>query len=80
MRPGKKAIKNLIVNENVRVFHFGSRSEFDDICHEIVTAFQKDFPDIKRINYNRKSEYVVKKDEKEIKEHIHNLDVFFFQT
>ena len=61
----KKAIKNLIVNENVRVFHFGSRSEFDDICHEIVTAFQKDFPDIKRINYNRKSEYVVKKDEKE---------------
>ena len=61
----KKTIENLIVNENVRVFHFGSRSEFDDICHEIVTDFQKIYPDIERINFNRKSEYVVKKDEKE---------------
>ena len=60
----KKVIENLIVNENVRVFHFGSRSEFDDICHEIITDFQEEYPDIKRINYNRKSEYVVKKEEK----------------
>ena len=37
----KKIIENLIVNENVKVFHFGSRSAFDDICHEIVTDFQK---------------------------------------
>ena len=61
----KKVIENLIVNENVKVFHFGSRSSFDDICHEIVTDFQEKYPEIKRINYNRRSEYVVKKEEKE---------------
>lgn len=61
----KKVIENLIVNENVKVFHFGSRSAFDDICHEIVTDFQEKYPDVQRINYNRRSEYVVKKEEKE---------------
>ena len=45
----KKVIENLIVNENVKVFHFGSRSSFDDICHEIVTDFQEKYPEIKRI-------------------------------
>ena len=63
----KKVIENLIVNENVRVFHFGSRSAFDDICHEIVTDFQEKYPDVQRINYNRRSEYVVKKEEKPAK-------------
>ena len=61
----KKIIENLIVNENVKVFHFGSRSAFDDICHEIVTDFQEKYTDINRINYDRRSEYVVKKEEKD---------------
>ena len=30
-------IENLIVNENVDTFLFGSKSEFDDLCHKIVT-------------------------------------------
>ena len=30
-------IKDLIVNKNVQIFLFGSRSDFDCICHNIVT-------------------------------------------
>ncbi len=61
----KEVVGRLIVENDVRIFHFGSRSEFDDVCHSIVTDFQKIYPDIIRVNYNCKSEYVVKKDERE---------------
>ncbi len=60
----KQLIENLISEKGVRVFHFGSKSEFDDICHRVVTELQSVYPDIVRVNYHRKSEYVVKKDEK----------------
>ncbi len=42
-------IENLIVNEKVDTFLFGSKSEFDDLCHKIVTAFKKKYSHIKRI-------------------------------
>ncbi len=61
----KEVVGKLIVEKGVRTFHFGSRSEFDDICHAVVTEFQRSYPDIVRINYNCRSEYVVKKDERE---------------
>ncbi len=61
----KEVVERLIVEKGVKTFHFGSRSEFDDICHVVVTEFQKIYPDIIRVNYNCKSEYVVKKDERE---------------
>ncbi len=60
----KRLIEMLISEKGVRVFRFGSKSEFDDICHLVVTELQSVYPDIVRVNYNRKSEYVVKKDEK----------------
>ncbi len=60
----KTVIETLITEQGVRVFYFGSRSEFDDLCHLIVTELQGEYPDIVRVNYNRKSEYVVKKDDK----------------
>ena len=34
-------IKNIIVNENVINFFFGSKSEFNDYCYEIVTELKK---------------------------------------
>ncbi len=46
----KAVVGRLIIERNVRIFYFGSRSEFDDICHAVVTEFQKDFPDIVRVN------------------------------
>lgn len=47
----KDIIEGLIVNENVRVFLFGSRSEFDDMCHEIVTDLREKYPFIERYSY-----------------------------
>ena len=42
-------IENLIINENVDTFFFGSNSQFDDLCHEIVTDLKEKHPHIKRI-------------------------------
>ena len=59
-----QVIKDLIVHKGVNTFLFGSRSEFDDVCHDIVTNLQKAYPQIKRIMYKCRSEYAVKKEEK----------------
>lgn len=61
----KEIVSDLIVNKHVRIFNFGSKSEFDDICHAVVSDFQKTFPDIVRIHYHRKGEYTPQKEEKE---------------
>ncbi len=37
----RNLIQDLIENKGVQTFLFGSRSEFDDLCHEIVTELQK---------------------------------------
>ena len=34
-------IENLIVNEKIDTFLFGSKSQFDDLCHKIVTDLKK---------------------------------------
>lgn len=57
----KEVVQMLIEEKGARTFHFGSRSKFDDLCHLVVTEMQMQYPDITRINYNRRGEYVVKK-------------------
>lgn len=42
-------IENLIANEKVETFFFGSKSEFDDLCHQVVTELKKKYPNIKRV-------------------------------
>ena len=32
-------VENLIVNEKVDTFFFGSKSQFDDLCHKTVTKW-----------------------------------------
>lgn len=54
-----------LIDDGVRVFLFGSRSQFDTLCHERVTKMQENYSDIKRIAYTCKSEYAVKKSEKD---------------
>lgn len=44
-----KTIENLIVNENVDTFLFGSKSRFNDLCLEIVSQIKDKYPHIKRI-------------------------------
>ena len=42
-------IEELIRDYNVYIFLFGSKSEFDDLCHELVTELMEKYPHIIRI-------------------------------
>ena len=58
-------VENLIVNEHVKRFLFGSKSDFNDLCHRIVTKLKAKYPEIKRVGYTCKSESVVLENERE---------------
>ncbi len=60
----RQTVKMLVFEKGVRLFLFGSKSEFDDLCHLAVTELQGVCPDLLRINYPCKSEYAVRKEEK----------------
>ena len=42
-------IEKLIVDENVDMFLFGSKSRFNSLCYELVTGLKEKYPYIKRI-------------------------------
>lgn len=52
-------IENLIIEKNVNTFLFGSKSKFNNFCHEIVTELkQEKYPDIKRIFVRAEYPYI----------------------
>lgn len=55
----KLTIEDLIVNKNVSIFLFGSNSEFNDLCHKVVTQLKQSYTFIKRISYTCKSEVCI---------------------
>ena len=63
-------LEMLIVEKGVTTFLFGSRSEFDSLCHQRVTLLQRKYPEIKRIMHTCRSEYACPKEEKEERERI----------
>ena len=44
-----ETIENLIANEKVDTFLFGSKSRFNDLCYEIVSKVKEKYPYIKRV-------------------------------
>ena len=44
-----EVVEGLITDENVDTFLFGSKSEFDSLCLELVTALKEKYPHVKRI-------------------------------
>ena len=54
----KTTLEDLIINKNVNTFLFGSRSEFDNLCHEIVTELKTKHPHIKRIYVRAEYQYI----------------------
>ncbi len=44
-----KEIEKLILEKDITAFLFGSKSEFDDLCHTVVTKLKENYPHIKRI-------------------------------
>ena len=60
-----KIIDSLILSHNVSEFLFGSKSDFNDFCHTIVTNLKTKYPEIKRIAYTCKSESAILECERE---------------
>ena len=52
----KETVERLIVEEGVDTFLFGSRSNFDELCHIVVTELKEKYPYIQRIAYLCKHE------------------------
>lgn len=61
----KETIISLIEENGVNTFLFGSRSEFDDICHQVVSELRERYPHIKRIAYTCRSEWACMENERE---------------
>ena len=61
----KVIIEDLIINKKVRTFLFGSKSEFDNLCHLVVTELKQKYQDLRRISYTCKSESCVLESERE---------------
>lgn len=61
-------IEDLICVHNVTYFLFGSRSQFNDFCFDIVTELKDKYPQIKRVAYNTRSECVVLEKDREQEE------------
>ena len=57
-------IENLITNEKVNTFLFGSKSQFNTLCLDIVTKIKEKYPHIKRV-YVRAEYPFINKDYKE---------------
>lgn len=57
-------VEDLIVM-GARRFLFGSKSEFNSLCYEVVTKFKEKYLDIVRVCYTCKSESCFFKEEKE---------------
>ena len=51
-------IEDLIVNEKVDTFLFGSKSQFNDMCYKIVTEFREKYSHIKRIYVRAEFPYI----------------------
>ncbi len=45
----KQEVETLIAEKEVTDFYFGSRSQFNDLCLEVVTHLKEKYPHIKRI-------------------------------
>ena len=54
----KQCVQILITKSNITTFLFGSRSEFNDLCLEVVTELQDIYPHIKRVYVRAEYEYI----------------------
>lgn len=54
----KKIVENLIVNENADTFLFGSKSEFNTLCYDVVTELQNKYRSIQRVYVRAEREFI----------------------
>ncbi len=53
-----EAVERLITDENVDTFLFGSKSQFDSLCLELVTEIKGKYPHIKRVYVRAEYPYI----------------------
>ena len=58
-------LKNLIINENVNIFLFGSKGEFNFLCHKIITELKQKYTKILRYVYACKNENFILEEERD---------------
>lgn len=51
-------IERLIVDENIDTFLFGSKSEFNSLCYDLVTKIKEKYPHIKRVYVRAEFPYI----------------------
>ena len=51
-------IKKLITEGDVDTFLFGSKSQFDDLCYQIISELKAIYPYIKRIYVRAEAPYI----------------------
>ncbi len=51
-------IETLIVKYGIDTFLFGDKSQFNDLCYEIVSELKKNYPYLKRIYVRAQSPYI----------------------
>ena len=51
-------VKQLIVEDNIYTFLFGSKSEFNDLCYQIISKLKAEYSHIKRIYVRAEYPYI----------------------
>lgn len=54
----KRIVENLIVNENADTFLFGSKSEFNTLCYDVITELQSKYRLIRRVYVRAEYEFI----------------------
>ncbi|MBR5157255.1 MAG: hypothetical protein IKW59_05765 [Clostridia bacterium] len=54
----EELFENLIATENVDTFLAGSKSEFDDLCREVLAVKKQKYPHIQRIYVRAEYPYI----------------------
>ena len=54
----KEVVEDLIIGKKVDIFLFGSKSQFDKLCLQVVTEFKKKHPHIRRIYVRAEFPYI----------------------
>ena len=54
----KQQIEALIVNEEIYIFLFGSKSAFDDLCYLVTTELKQKYPHIQRVYVRAEYPYI----------------------
>lgn len=54
------SIEKMIINEKVDTFLFGSKSQFNDLCFDLVSKIKEKYPHVKRIYVRAEYPYISK--------------------